>query len=62
MKNESNNDRIVRAIIGVILIVIGYLTSGSLSILSYIVGIITLFTSITGFCLLYKLIGISTKK
>ena len=62
MKNESNNDRIVRAIVGVILIAIGYSVSGYLSDILYIVGIIALFTAVTGFCLLYKLFGFSTKK
>ena len=62
MKNESNIDRIIRAIVGVILITVGYSVSGYLSIVLYIVGIIALFTAITGFCLLYKLFGFSTKK
>lgn len=62
MKNESNNDRIVRVIVGIVLIVIGYVTSGYISAISYIVGIISLFTAVTGFCLLYTLLGFSTKK
>ena len=62
MKNESNVDRVVRAIIGIVLIVIGHSFSGYLSTVLYVVGIIALITAITGFCLLYKLFDFSTKK
>ena len=63
LQNENFVDRIVRFIIAIILGVIGYsYLSGSLQIVLYIIAAVLLITSITGFCLIYKLLGISTKK
>lgn len=52
--NESTDDRIIRIILGVVLIGLGGI--GWLSI----PGIIALVTGIVGFCPLYKVLGIST--
>ena len=63
--NESTTDRIARLIIGLIFGYIGYISmpiSPALAYVGYIIGVILIATAITGFCLLYKLIGISTKK
>lgn len=63
MKNESSQDRIIRAILGAVLLLIAYLwLSGVWAVIFNIVGIISLFTAATGFCLLYKLFGIDTNK
>lgn len=62
MQNESTTDRIIRAIVGLILLVVAYLLSGILSIILYVVAAVSLFTASTGFCALYKLFGYSTKK
>jgi hypothetical protein len=35
---------------------------GVLSIVLYVLGAVMLFTAATGFCLLYKLFGLSTKR
>jgi hypothetical protein len=62
--NESNLDRIIRGILAVILIaanLTSFLT-GWLSIVAWILTVILVITALDGFCLLYKLFGISTKK
>jgi len=64
-QNENTTDRVIRAIVGVVLIGIGwfYLENNTLGIVLDIIGLVALFTAITGFCLLYKLFGnFSTKK
>jgi len=61
--NEGTIDRIVRLIIGAILFYLGFFSlSGVGGIILGIIGIILFITGITGFCLLYKVIGCSTKK
>lgn len=52
--NESRDDRILRVVLGVVLIGLGGV--GLLSI----PGAIALVTGIVGFCPLYKVLGIST--
>lgn len=61
--NESMMDRWVRAIIGIILLYVAYaMLMGWMQTIVYVVGIVLIVTAITGFCLLYKLIGVNTKK
>jgi hypothetical protein len=61
--NESVADRWVRAILGVIVLYFSYSSfSGVAQIVGYVVGVILVLTALTGFCLLYALFGISTKK
>ena len=63
MKNESGLDRIIRVILAVVFFVLGaYVFTGALSIVAYVLALAMLITAITGFCLLYKLIGINTDK
>lgn len=62
-KNEGNIDRIIRALLGVILLVTAYLfLGGILQIIFYVAAGVMLFTALTGFCGLYKIIGINTAK
>ena len=56
--NESKADRIIRVIVGLVFIALGYVYSPWL----YIIAAIALITAADGFCLAYWLIGISTKK
>jgi len=58
--NESQTDRIIRIIAGVILGGGALLTSGMIQIVLGVLSAIALFTAATGFCLIYKLLGIST--
>ena len=55
--NEGNTDRIVRIILGIVLIVLGLATSQHLLA---VVGLVPLLTGLSGFCLIYRLLGIST--
>ena len=64
-KNEGTADRVIRVILGFILIYIGAIQMGLSGVLAYIVvlvGIILLITGTTGFCGLYTVIGINTLK
>jgi len=59
--NEGETDRIIRSIIGVLLILIGYSVGVDYwQIAFYILGGLLLITGITGFCLIYKILGVST--
>ncbi len=63
IKNESTMDRAIRAIVGVVILYVAYaILTGLVAFLGYIVGIVLLFTAITGYCPLYKILGISTLK
>jgi len=64
-KNEGTADRVIRVILGFIVIYIGAIQMGLSGVLAYIVvlvGIILLITGTTGFCGLYTVIGINTLK
>ncbi|MCJ7578240.1 MAG: DUF2892 domain-containing protein [candidate division Zixibacteria bacterium] len=62
--NEGTTDRLIRLILGVVLIIIGWpvLGSNTLGIILDIIGVLLLITGITGFCGLYKIFGINTLK
>ena len=60
-KNEGPIDRLIRALIGVILIIGAYFwLAGWLQILIFIFALISLVTAATGFCGLYSLLKINT--
>jgi len=61
--NEGTLDRVLRVILGVTLLWLGTVSgvlSSSMETLALVVGIAALATGITGFCGLYRLLGIST--
>ena len=62
--NEGSIDRIIRVILGIVLIIIGWpvLGNNALGVILDIIGVILLITAITGFCGTYRLLGISTIK
>lgn len=61
--NESLRDRKNRAIAGVIVLVIAAFLLGSwLKAVASVIGVILIFTAITGYCALYRVFKISTKK
>ncbi len=61
--NESVADRWARAVLGIIVLYFAWSTFGGVwQIVGYVVGLILLLTAATGYCLLYTLFGISTKK
>ena len=60
-KNESVNDRIIRLVVGLVFVFAGYYWfSGTWQVVLYILGAVSLLTSLTGFCLIYKIFGINT--
>ncbi|MDO8240480.1 MAG: DUF2892 domain-containing protein [Candidatus Moranbacteria bacterium] len=62
-KNEGTIDRTVRAIVGIACIVAAFMMpANGLTVLFYIVGVVAIITAITGFCALYKIVGIDTRK
>lgn len=62
IQNEGEIDRIARVVTGAILIMIGIsVLSGQWQVMVFVVGGVLVVTGFTGFCLLYKLFGISTK-
>lgn len=54
--NEGKTDRIIRAILGVIAIILGY----TYSVWFYVVALVLLFTSLISYCFIYELFGINT--
>ena len=64
--NVGNIDRMVRAIIGTLLILYALVTDSNIAVILDAVllaaGIVLIFTSAIRFCPLYKLLGINTCK
>lgn len=61
-QNESKLDKNIRLAVGVISLLAGiFVFTGILQIAALVIGILGIFTGLTGFCLIYKLLGIKTK-
>ena len=62
--NESNLDRIIRAVVGAILLFLGFsgAMSGTLAIVADVLGAVLLVTGAVGFCPLYAALKLSTRK
>jgi hypothetical protein len=63
-KNVASWDRIIRAVLGVVLLYVGIagLVSGWLGVVIAILGAVFLVTSLIGFCPIYAVFKLSTKK
>ncbi|MDR3559455.1 MAG: DUF2892 domain-containing protein [Candidatus Pacebacteria bacterium] len=62
-KNESSVDHWVRAVLGVVVLWFSYASlSGWEMWVGYIIGLALLVTAATGYCWLYQVLGMSTKK
>ena len=61
-QNEGKTDRIIRVVLGVILVAAGFFVTGWPAIVLWVLGGIALLTGATGFCLLYMPFGFSTNK
>ncbi|WP_454972525.1 YgaP family membrane protein [Corynebacterium propinquum] len=62
-RNESNQDRGIRAVLGIIALFVGLFAAGGfLRALLIIVGLVLVITAGVGFCPLYRLLGINTCK
>jgi hypothetical protein len=56
--NEGSIDRVIRVVLGVVLIGVGvFVVKGTVGIVLDVIGVIVLVTGILGFCLLYKVFG-----
>jgi len=66
MRNEGTLDRVIRLIVGLVLLYVAFVNkqwiTGTPATVLGVVGVILCITSITGFCLLYKPFGINTRK
>lgn len=63
VQNEGETDRLIRVVVGTILFLVGYsVGEGVWVIVLYLLGGVLVVTSLSGFCLIYKLLGISTIK
>ncbi|MDI6717866.1 MAG: DUF2892 domain-containing protein [Patescibacteria group bacterium] len=63
IKNIGQIDRIIRLVVGFILIYVAIINYADLTVLAVILsvlGIGFIFTAITGFCVIYNLIGVNT--
>lgn len=61
IRNENLIDRLTRGLIASLLLVGGYYWLGGLSqVVVYVLGVVALFTAITGFCALYAVLGVNT--
>jgi hypothetical protein len=61
--NEGKIDRLLRLMVAVVIILGAfYKLSGTLQIIAYVISAILLITAATGFCGLYSLFGINTKR
>ncbi len=63
-KNVGAIDRVIRIIVGLVLLYGGYYfgISTIVGIILIVLGAISIIDAITGFCLIYKILGISTAK
>lgn len=60
--NESTTDRVVRFILALVLFYFAFQSASPWSWILGLVGVVLLFTAVMGFCALYRLLGISTKR
>lgn len=61
MKNVGNVDKVIRVIIGFVLLSLLFFMQGNLKYLG-LIGLVPLLTAATGFCPLYAIFGIKTCK
>lgn len=59
--NEGSLDRIIRVILGLVILSLSFVLQGSAKYLA-VIGLVPLFTAILGWCPLYSLFGMNTCK
>lgn len=60
-KNEGKQDRVLRGVLGIVLIFLGiFVLTQTLQIIAFVVAGILIVTALTGYCGLYTLLGINT--
>jgi len=61
--NMGNADRVLRVIVGIVLVVVGFaVLNGTVGIVVGVIGLILLATGLIGWCPLYTLFNLKTKK
>ena len=60
--NESTTDRVIRFLLSLVLFYFAFQSAAHWNWILGIVAAVLLFTAITGFCGLYRVLGISTKR
>jgi hypothetical protein len=62
--NEANWDRILRVVVGILFLYLGLgnFVAGSLGVVVDVVGVLLVLTGLAGFCPIYALLKLSTKK
>ena len=62
--NEASWDRIVRVVLGAVLLFLGFgsAISGALGVIAGVLGIVFVVTGLAGFCPLYALFKVSTNR
>ncbi len=61
MKNEGTIDRVIRVVIGVALLIVGFAAmGGTAGTIVGVVGLVPLLTGLAGWCPLYSVLGIRT--
>jgi len=60
--NESTTDRAIRGVVAVVALIAGFLLSGPARIVLFVVAAIMAVTAAVGFCPIYRVLGVSTRK
>jgi len=60
--NESTTDRAIRGVVAVVALIAGLLLSGPARIVLFVVAAIMAVTAAVGFCPIYRVLGVSTRK
>ncbi|MBA4399130.1 MAG: DUF2892 domain-containing protein [Chloroflexi bacterium] len=62
--NEAGWDRILRVLVGILLLALGFgsVVAGTLGLVFKIIGTLLLVTGLVGFCPVYALLKVRTKK
>ena len=61
MNNVGVADKVVRAVVAIVAVVLAVVIGGGRSILLWVIAAIMASTAVTGMCPIYKVIGVSTK-
>jgi uncharacterized membrane protein len=61
-RNESKLDRVIRALLGTVLIVGGLFVGGTVAVVMYALAGVLIITAAVGFCPLYALLKLDTCK
>lgn len=62
-KNENIYDRVIRFMIAIVLFYLAYFKAdGAVQIVLYVLALVSLVTSLTGYCYLYTILKVSTLK